>query len=504
MVRCPYALMMAAVLLCGGQQPPDDDGNLKANAKQAIIAGLEYLKRTQKADGTWGTNSPTDEKAIATAALCGKALLENGVPETDESVRKVYRLVREAVEKERLQGNDSQSLVVMFLDRYHKERIVRREGQVVTHQDSKLILNLIEKILAGQASDGRWYDRSAGKPITLQALMALWVARKYSKSQELSQSISRCAARFRATQQVGGGWSEHPSILGFDFAPTGNMTCAGLIALGLHESLVEEQKRIFDQNPLIRKLNEDPASVRARAYLKATLELHLSGDDHKQSIAFLWALQNTATIYKWRRIDGMDWFERGARFLLRKKSSEGCWLLDQQSGIAVETAYALLYLIKSQLFGDLYYSVIGGGQLSDRPPQIQKRKEDSDTHAIALLKKLLAAPANEQSKILMELQEGKGGDYTDALVVAIKKLPANGSKEAARATLAIRFQRLSIKNITSFFEESERELRLAAVMAIRAKGKKADQELIKHIIPLLSDSDPHVAAAAKETYEALK
>jgi hypothetical protein len=134
-----------------------------------------------------------------------------------------------------------------------------------------------------------------------------------------------------------------------------------------------------------------------------------------------------------------------------------------------------------------------------------QNKKKPDPPAVAankILTKLLAAPKDKQLELLLELQNGRGSAYTDALLEAINQLPGDESKEMTRQTLAKRFEKFTPTTLCNYMEEPEREFRLAAVIAIRSKISTAQVE--QHVIALLSDSDPIVAAAAMETLRIFK
>lgn len=504
---CLTPWLVLTLLASAQGQDPDE---LRQKVKTSIAAGVAFLKESQTVAGTWkfqGNDSPDNELVIGVSALCGLALLENQVLTKDASVQKVYKLVNDAAKKDVLKSNFSVCMAVMFLHRYHRDRMVVARGRAIADTDDALVQKLADQIVSGQGKDGLWTKNGLGGHENTQlALMALWLARKHADDvarKHMDEAIAACEKRLRTSQQSGGGWSPYPSFFGINMKPTRAMTCTGLLGIALHVGVVMDNQLHYGQADAVRKLQDDSGVAKAREFLATALqELQSSNADGIDSTPTrsLWSVSLAARLYKWRRINGVDWFEVGASFLISKQSRNGSWTLDMQTGEYVDTAYSLLFLSKSNLLGDLQIAMRGPGPLV-RGPQRQPPNKDAAALAKEALARLLAAPDEKQEDILEEMGWGKGAEYTEALLEAIRKLPTVKSKAAAREALARRFQRFTVKVLTQYLEDDDRELRLAAVKAIRFKP---DRDLKKHVIPLLSDKDARIAAAALETLKAFK
>jgi len=90
------------------------------------------------------------------------------------------------------------------------------------------------------------------------------------------------------------------------------------------------------------------------------------------------------------------------------------------------------------------------------------------------------------------MQKAKGGDYTDALALAIPRLEGE-TKQKAREALANRFTRLKPKILLTYMEDGDPEIRRAAVLASAMRELRAH---IPAIIERLADSEPTVVRAA--------
>lgn len=110
----------------------------QALVDNAILRGVQYLRKTQAGDGSWGRGG----HAVGTTALPALALLECGVPPNDPAIRKAALYVRQHVPK--LTQTYEISLAILFLDRLHAA------------EDEPRIVTLCLRLLAGQHEDGGW------------------------------------------------------------------------------------------------------------------------------------------------------------------------------------------------------------------------------------------------------------------------------------------------------------------------------------------------------------
>jgi hypothetical protein len=116
-----------------GWLPPAE----QKRVNEAIDRGVEYLKRGQRADGTWSDSHP-----VGLAALPGLTLLECGVPRDDPRVALAAFYVRAAIP--RLDRTYELSLAILFLDRLGYPA------------DRPLIQTMALRLIAGQKLTGGW------------------------------------------------------------------------------------------------------------------------------------------------------------------------------------------------------------------------------------------------------------------------------------------------------------------------------------------------------------
>jgi HEAT repeat protein len=136
-------------------------------------------------------------------------------------------------------------------------------------------------------------------------------------------------------------------------------------------------------------------------------------------------------------------------------------------------------------------------EAKDGPPDRVAAGPAGGDEAERLAQQLVQAPAGQRDELLTELRDHKGVVYTDALASAIPRL--KGAVQAsAREALASRMMRMTAATLRDKLQDSDLEIRRAAV---RACPSKEDAALIPDLIPLLDDPE---AAIRRLAHRALK
>jgi hypothetical protein len=495
----------------------DDNQAIKDRAQASIQKGLSFLRRAQARSGAFPYLESADQnpqQVVGATALCGIAMLECDVGPGESSVQNAAAFVRRHVDSSSFNYNYSVALSIMFL-----ERLSRGTGKTT---DANLIKRLASMIVRAQGRDGGWgYQLTPGGSVsdnsnTQFAIVALWLARK-SGVPGVDAALAGAAQKFRKTQKADGAWTYDPASItsGVELPHTGAMTAAGTLGLALHAGIVRQQANFRAQGnggeagDVVVNLNVDPAVIRAREYLVTVLMNLRRGDlvDNHPTY-FLWSLERVCKLYRWKKINELDWFAIGVNYLLPKQTDSGAWNLDHISGPTVDTAFALLFLAQSNLLGALEEAEFKGGKaLTSTTPVAPIAPSKAETKAPKqielakdLAKKLANARPEERTNILEEFELAKGSDYSYELAKVIPDLPTNQSKDSAREILNRRMARLSVKTLSGYAAEDDRELRLAAT---RGAGLKNDKGSIPTLIPLLSDRDINVQEAALSSLKSL-
>lgn len=495
-----------------GQTVQTQDETIKERVKPSIEAGVEYLRSAQTRLGTWvynDQNGPNNEQVVGATALCAIAMMECGVDPKDRQIQAAGSVIRKAANDPNFVYTYSVALSVLFFDRLNRDKGIK-------HPDVGIIGKLTNDLIRGQAANGQWGYKLPGQGVdnsnTQFAVVALWVARKYFNPKNIDVALSRTEKKLRGSQDQGGGWNYDQGNAMIAFKPTGSMTCAGILGIALHAGARQQQNATMrgagssGSTDVIKTLNEDKQIALARAFILRSLHEYIAGTTQEGHITyFLWSLERVATLYRWRKLDGVDWFEVGATYLMKKQQRAGFWSMDYLHGPNVDTAFALLFLAKSNLLGSLQEAImtdgsIGGTTLNKDAKKVPKKDVSAKDHAKELLEKLLTALPDKQNAILEEMTETRGSDYANALVEAIEKLQTNASKEAAREALANRFKRLTANSLGENMRIDDREIRLASATAARLRN---NIDVAPHLIPLLNDQDVVVSTAALEALKAL-
>ncbi len=518
------------VVACSPQsaQPTlyDDDSSIKEQVQPYIQRGVNYLKASQFRNGAWEflrTRDASNPQVVGCTALCGIALLECGVPANDPAVKRAYDFVRGAVSQTNYNYNYGVCLAIMFLDRYAKA--------MPRNLDVDLIKRLTEMVVRGQLRNGGWSynlpSTTSDNSNTQFGVVALWIARKY-KIRGVDVALARSDKKFRGSQRDDGGWGYDVNSGVDDAGGAGlgkgaggggitypSMTCAGILGIALNAGMIRENQASFKERgnnaevtDVFDQLYSDPGVNKAKAYLVRVLTKYAEGKPPNfHNTYFWWSLERVCKLYKWRKIDGLDWFAIGARYLMPLQTPQGSWAIDPTvHGEPVDTAFALLFLAQSNLLGDLADADFKGGALSNAPKIVKPSEKtgaeakaiEPEQHAKELIKKLLSARTDERGDILADIEFGKGSHYTYELSKAISMMPTNEAKEMARHTLAQRMKRLTLSTLGSYFQQDDAELKIAAA---RACGQKNDKEAVPMLIPVLAELDSGVKTAA---YDALK
>jgi hypothetical protein len=371
------------------------------------------------------------------------------------------------------------------------------------------------------------------------ALLGLWAARRHGIPVE--RALTRAAARFRESQQADGGWGYMPSLRGMPGygAPTPSMTCAGLLGLAFgHGSAREARLRAGVQPKPTRgtpmktppEPEKDPGIRGGFLYLARVVgkpidEIGLDGPAGGPGDMYylLWSVERVAVAYSLPTIGDVDWYTWGATLLLPRQQAKGGW--NGKFGLAIDTSFALLFLRRANLAGDLstylkssdlarvtLKSRDAGSEKGVKPPDTKptvaergnqapmpgakKAEPESATATEATAKRLSEALVNStgrpQEQALAELTQAKGVAYTEALATAIGQL-SGPIKAKAREALAERLSRMTAATLREKLGDQAAEIRRAAALACAMKEEK---QLIPDLIELLEDRQALVARAA--------
>lgn len=389
------------------------------------------------------------------------------------------------------------------------------------------------------------------------AVMAVWMARKHGV--DVERTLDMVERRFMATQDPQtGNWSYSGPLPGSTTITPGSpsMYCAGLISMATAVARREERRvkpppatpmpeepgknepKPTDpfagtggsKSPDKKAPAKRPADARDVVIQRAFAGLGLTMADKIRSgqgllvaqgghgqgdLYFLWSLERVGVVYGVDKIGGFNWYDIGSTLIVRSQSPNGSWDIGGYNA-EVNTAFALLFLAKSNLARDLSSKVqkdptntelrAGKGPspvdlLPSRPttpvavvpPPVLTLPNPTGDRSIAMAADLLKSSGEEWNKQLATLRDAKGSEYTRALVAAATALELGERKKAARDALAERLTRMTAATLRAMLKSDEPELRRAAALACAMKD---DKNHIPDLIEVLTDPEDTVTRAA--------
>jgi hypothetical protein len=403
-------------------------------------------------------------------------------------------------------------------------------------------------------------------------VLALWLSRKHGVP--VDGALDLIERRYVASQTRTGGWAYNGpnSVVGGGVAEmpgSPSMYCAGLIGLATGVARREEKLRPKDdppkpepepkagdpkknpddpffnpppkgaavppkKNPPPRPLTATDRAVQAAltglgAHLaesakagRGALVLRNEGAHGHHDLYFLWSVERVGVVFGLDKIGGVDWYEAGAHSLVHTQSQDGSWGGNAMYGGEVSTAFAVLFLCKSNLARDLSGKVqkeTGTEMKAGTVPGIEPRPNDSTVgttnpnpatpppfipgatgnQAATLAAELLRATDKDWGAVLGKLRDAKGTVYTQALTGAVYRLDGDRRK-AAREALAVRLTRMTDVTLRAMAKDEDSELRRAAVLAMAMKDEKAH---IPDLVNSLLDEDDLVVRAARAGLKSL-
>jgi hypothetical protein len=436
-------------------------------------------------------------------------------------------------------------------------------------------LNAEVQKYASTLPNGRRGDRGDDNSNTQFAVLAVWVARRHGLPTDAALELIE--HRFLTTQNPQtGGWAYN--AFGADGSPA--MTCAGL--LGLATAVARREERLlkaeaaksapakpeppkpdpkFDdpffvpapppkENPAPKRqpVQPDARDVAVERGLR-NLAKAIAPDEPRngknknpvrlldsranRDFYFLWSLERVAVVYGLEKIGGIDWYAVGADNLVEVQHDDGSWGGDYGPG--VDTAFALLFLSRSNVVRDLSRTVqrntvenqmrvatpnpsadprnnprtaaeptttpgpmTAGPILPLVPPP--SPQAPAPVGSASLVDELVRSSPDDWPQVLARMRDTKGPEHTAALVLAIPKLEGDRKKQA-REALSERLTRMSPETLREMMKSDDPELRRAAVLAAAMKDDRSHvPDLIDRI---KKDDDESVVRAARAGLKSL-
>ena len=195
--------------------------------RKAIDQGVAFLKSRQRADGSWPDwlNQPG-----GVTSLCTMALLNSGVPVSDDSVQRALSYLRK-LRPEKINMTYSVALQTMVFCQAEPKRDLAAIGRNVDWLENAQI--------AEGPTRGSWaypgdYGARGDNSNTQFAMLALYEAERVGRSAE-SRLWRLAKAYWEGCQNADGSWGYRRGMPG-----TGSMTCAGISSLVMASDMVRQ------------------------------------------------------------------------------------------------------------------------------------------------------------------------------------------------------------------------------------------------------------------------
>jgi hypothetical protein len=253
---------------------------------------------------------------------------------------------------------------------------------------------------------------------------------------------------------------------------------------------------------------------------------------HGNYFYVLWSVERIGVAFGLDTIGNVGWYDWGCNYLLPNQGADGAWGTSDMYGSSVNTPFAVLFLTRANLFGEMGRTVKdkykdpgkaelrggagGAGPVMTAPsrpepnapplptetafdptavlPTVQNTEEAWKRSA-----RLVTATDEEWPDRLVELRDSRGALNTLALAQAAASLDGVRRKQA-RDTLADRLVRMTPATLRGLMRDPDPEIRRAAVLAC---GVKADAGFVPDLIGRLADPSELVGRAARASLKAL-
>lgn len=306
--------------------------------RTAIDRGVEYLKKEQNRNGSWPDHGGY---AGGVSSLATLALLNSGVPATDESLVKALSYLKQI----KPDKTYSVSLQLMALAAADPKKYL---PQIASRADW-----LEKNQIAGGPNAGAWsYPGTGGDNSNTQfALLGLHEAERAGvqvkdKTWRLSYDY------WTKSQNADGSWGYTPG----DQSGSGSMTCAGIASVIICSGALSKGDAEFSGGRVkcCGEQQSNDAVERALEWMGRNFTVNSNpaqGGRQAWVLYYLYGVERTGRMTARRFIGTHDWYREGAEKLVRDQDRfSGFW---KGGGIAednphIGTSLALLFLSKGR------------------------------------------------------------------------------------------------------------------------------------------------------------
>ncbi len=352
MKRVPLWLLTATVALLVvtpvWPAAPEDDA-LVDRVRKAIDSGVTFL-RTQQRQGNWEVGGDTVNRPGGWTSLALLALLNAGVPPSDEAVQKGLEYLRKI--------EPTQTYVVGL-----QTMVFALAGQ-----DAERIQRNVTWLVKARQPGG-WSYSVGGSPDnsnTQYALLGLHEGLRAGAKVDAAE-LEAVRKLMMDTQGQDGGWpykvvsgAKEERLIG-RLPSSMTMTTAGLCNLVITGMDLDVSKQNLDVRTGVAdrcgEYEENEPVAKALRWIGRSYPSRLTPDNAQQFLGSpfycLYGVERAGRLTGQRYFGGHDWYEVGCRYLVDIQKADGSWqgggfghAFDQAPVVA--TSFALLFLSKGR------------------------------------------------------------------------------------------------------------------------------------------------------------
>lgn len=340
MIRSIVVALLVAGLATASVDAQPKKEPLVERVRVAIERGIRFLKENQRADGSWEINIPSAGYQGGWTALSVLALLNSGVPVSDDHVARGLSYLRK-LEPSMTYVRALQTMV--FVEAGQPEDRERIQKNVKWLIDARVFRD-------GKFS-GWGYGRtgtSSDNSNTQYAMLGLWAGRQAGVdiNREIWEAIRDYYVR---TQDLDGGWKYSTSKSGGPELASMTMTTAGVCGLliaGMELNVGREKMQADGSALNCGAYDESPAVRKGLSWISRGFTIEVS----QRIFYHVYGLERTGRLSGQRFIGNHDWYREGCLYLVENQLTNGSWRaqgnFDQWP--VVSTSFALLFLSKGR------------------------------------------------------------------------------------------------------------------------------------------------------------
>jgi hypothetical protein len=329
------------------------DAATPAQVRQAIDKAKAYLYSQQKSDGTWEASfEPHGDQKTGQTALATYALLSSGESHQDS------HLVPAIVYLKKTETTGIYALGVRC--QVWLNLPPTPEVRAAMAKDAKVLVQSMKR--AGESKGFYDYNPGGGKRYSHSrsqyAVLGLWAATQtgIEVPREYWQIVEK---GWIEHQDAGGAWNY--IFQNDNYPPTPGMTAVGVATLFITQDFLHAAEGLSGTGGNVH----NPAIERGMKWMTDNFSKVASEESYKRDypLSTLYAIERIAVASGTKRFGDVDWYDKGAGYLLKHQRSDGSYSNDIEGTRVAATSLAILFLARGSapvVMSKLDYSAAGG------------------------------------------------------------------------------------------------------------------------------------------------